>query len=123
MSNCVSPKPVAGRAETGPSRPVAELSASFPKHALIHEIEVRGGCDWGTLISISRVLNNAMATLESFAARRYGRQGERITCRVRGLDDGTLEQATASLRRLPGVEAVSVVHLLSAKRGHADGLP
>ena len=111
------------QAEAPHARPIAELSIAFPNHDLIHEIQVRGACTWQTLIPICEMLRRAQATLQSLAARRYGDKGELITCRVGNLDDLRLQDAIDAVRRLPGVQAVTVTHLLCKTRPGSDTKP
>jgi hypothetical protein len=103
-----------------PSRigPIAELRASLPEHALLHEIQIHGACDWETIVSIGKVLAGSDGVLDSFSARRYGAKGELTICRLRDLDDTKLCRAVDEVRRLPGVRSVTVAHLLSAQRTH-----
>ena len=98
------------------SAPIAELSTGFPTHDLVHEIAVRGGCDWATLMALGDTLSRCGAPLESLSARRYGTRGELITCRVRALDDVRLQNAVNAIRKLSGVTSVAVAHLLTSRR-------
>jgi hypothetical protein len=95
---------------------IAELRASLPDHALFHEIQVCGACDWATTMSVSKVLAGSASVLDSLSARRYGAKGELTIFRVRDLDDASLQGAVDEMRRLPGVRSVTVSHLLSAQR-------
>jgi hypothetical protein len=99
---------------------ISELSVSFPDHDMIHEIQVCGGCDWATLISIGEAFDRAQARLESVNARRYGTEGKLTTCRVRGIDDASLHDAVAAIRRLPDVRSVTVTHFLSVQRSSSS---
>lgn len=100
------------RTEARHCRPIAELSAIFPNHDLIHELQVRGACTWQALVPICETLRRVQATLQSLTARRYGKRGELITCRVGNLDDLRLQGALNEIRGLPGVQAVTVTHFL-----------
>ena len=95
--------------------PITELRASLPEHALFHEIQICGGCDWATIMSISQVLARSAGALDLLVARRYGAKGELTICRIRDLDDANLCNAVDEMRRLPGVRSVTVAHFLSSQ--------
>ena len=109
----------ASATELFPQGSIAELRASLPEHALFHEIQICGGCDWATIMSIGNVLAKSAGALDSLVARRYGAKGELTVCRVRDLDDANLHKAVDEMRRLPGVRSVSVAHFLSSERSRS----
>lgn len=98
---------------TGAEGLLREIRTSFPARDLVHQIEIRGGCDWQTVLSIGNALSQAQGRLDSLAARRYLKGGEVTTVRVRNLNDERLREAVEIIRTLPGVSDVSVTHIIA----------
>jgi hypothetical protein len=101
--------------------PVRELSESFPEHDLLHQIDIRGRCDFATIIAIGEILRASGASLESLAARRYSGGGGLLTCRLRGLADPGVGATVEAIRSLGTVTMVMVSHhLLRSRPGAPD---
>ena len=97
------------------------LQAEFPHLNLVHEIEIRGSCDWNTLAEASLCLQRFGAQPVSVSARRYHEKAQSITCRIRSREERALNAALAELKRLRGVSNVSLSHYLGrASRESAE---
>lgn len=106
-------------AETsGTTSPTDEFISSFGPRAfeLIHEIELRGSCDWPVLAALADCLNQAGARAIAVTARRFDVGAEVINCRMKLEEMSRLDAIVAKLRKLSGVTAVLVTHHLTRPR-------